>query len=239
MTKLVDYTVEGNVALISMDDQGHNLISPNMLAQLNTALDQAEKEGLAVLLTGAREVFSAGFDLNILRSGVSDTFAMLIGGFSLSKRLLSFPRPVIVACNGHAIAMGAFLLLSADYRIGVVGDYKLVANEVKNGLTLPHSALAVCRYRLRPSFYDRVVNLSEVFKPSAGIQAGFLDEIVEAEQLHNTAMARAQTYAGLNAPAFKGTKLRMRKYVIKDVKRAIWADRIDFVLMGLKRAIKR
>ncbi|MEM7359849.1 MAG: crotonase/enoyl-CoA hydratase family protein [Pseudomonadota bacterium] len=239
MTQLVDYAVDGKVAVITMDDQGHNLISPTMVKQLNAALDQAEAADLAVLLTGAREVFSAGFDLNILRSGVSDTFAMLIGGFTLSKRLLAFPRPVIIACNGHAIAMGAFLVLSADYRVGVAGDFKLVANEVQNGLILPHSALAVCRYRLKPSYYDRVVNLSEVFAPEEAVQAGFLDELVAADQLQSVAMAKARQLAELNASAFKGTKLRMRKQVLREVKRAIWADRLDFVRMGISRALKR
>lgn len=237
--QLLSYTAQDGVALIQMDDQGNNLISPAMVDELNQALDRAETEGCIVILTGAREVFSAGFDLNILRSGVSNTFAMLIGGFKLSRRLMSFPRPVVIACNGHAIAMGAFLVLSADYRVGVAGDYKYLANEVKNGLTVPHSALAVCRYRLKPSYFDRVVNLSETFAPSDAVHAGFLDEVVQGDQLLESAKAIAHSYKELNADAFKRTKLRMRREVLKQMNRAIWNDRIDFIRMGVARLLKR
>ena len=238
MTNLVEYTVSDNVALIKMDDQGQNLISPTMVEQLNAALDRAEADGCAVILTGSREVFSAGFDLKILRKGVLDAFSMLIGGFALSSRLLAFPRPIVVACNGHAIAMGVFIVLSADYRIGVRGDYKLVANEVENGLTMPHSALAVCRYRLKSSFYDRAVNQSEVFNPDAAVDAGFLDEVVDTDQLISSAQSHIERLANLNAEAFRKTKPRMRKQVLKDLRRAIWADRFNFVRMGIARALR-
>ena len=112
---IVSFTIENAVATIVMDGGKGNVISPRMLNQLNQALDNAEKTNAVVVLTGREDVFCAGFDLNILKTGVLNTFKMLIGGFLLAKRLLSFPTPVIIACNGHAIAMGSFLLLSGDY----------------------------------------------------------------------------------------------------------------------------
>jgi enoyl-CoA hydratase len=62
---------------------------------------------------------------------------MLERGFQLALRLLDHPAPVVIACNGHAVAMGLFLLLSGDYLIGVDGPFRLVANEVAIGLTMP------------------------------------------------------------------------------------------------------
>ncbi len=232
---IVHYSLEKSVALIEMDDGKNNLISPTMLHQLNQALDKAEKANAVVILTGTNEVFSAGFDLNILKSGVVNTFKMLIGGFKLSKRLLGFPTPVVIACNGHAVAMGAFLLLSGDYRIGAAGAFKIVANEVEIGLTVPHSAIEICRQRLNPAHLNTSVLLSRQFNPTTAVDAGFLDKVVPEKELRATALEKANQFAALNLQAHQKSKSRMRKDLLKDMSRAIRADKIEFFMMGLKR----
>ncbi len=239
MENLVNFQIENNIAWIMMDDGKNNVISPAMIAQLNQALDKAEEAGAVVVLTGRQEVFSAGFDLKVFKSSASETLKMLMGGFTLSKRLLSFPTPVIIACNGHAIAMGSFLLLSGDYRIGVEGEFKIVANEVQLGLTIPYSVREICRQRLNPSHYDRAVLLSEVFQPQAAIEAGFLDQVVAKEDLNATVLQCAKQYASLNPKAHKQSKLRVRKSMLKALGRAIHKDRFDFIKQGLLRSIKK
>ena len=234
---IVHYSIERSVAVIKMDDGKNNLISPTMLLQLNQALDKAEKANAVVVLTGKNDVFSAGFDLNILKTGVVNTFKMLIGGFTLSKRLLGFPTPVVIACNGHAIAMGAFLLLSGDYRVGTEGEFKIVANEVEIGLTVPHSAIEICRQRLKPAHFNTAVLLSRQYNPTTAVEAGFLDEVVPENELQTTALQKAEQFAALDLGAHQKSKLRMRHHVLKDLSRAIRADKIDFFLMGLKRVM--
>ena len=235
--KLVSCDIEKAIATIVMDDGKANLISPQMLSQLNQALDKAERAKAVVVLTGRKGMFSAGFDLKTLKSGVFNAFSMLIGGFSLSRRLLSFPTPVIVACNGHAMAMGSFLLLSGDYRIGVEGEFKIAANEVEIGLTMPHSAIEICRQRLKPAHFDRTVLLSELYNPQTGADAGFLDQVVPEDDLAATARRWAEKFASLDLSAHRRSKLRMRRKMLRALSRAIWADKIDFVLQGLKRAL--
>lgn len=119
----VRYELDGSVATLTLDDGGRNLVSPAMLRDLNEALDRAQKDQAVVVLTGPEDVFSAGFDLNVLRTGVLNAFSMIIGGFQLSLRLLSFPMPVVIACNGHAIAMGSFEagLLGVAYSVWSLG----------------------------------------------------------------------------------------------------------------------
>ena len=236
---IVSCEIENKIATIVMDDGKSNVISPRMLSQLNQALDSAEKANAVVVLTGREGIFSAGFDLKILKSGVFNAFDMLIGGFSLSKRLLSFPTPVVIACNGHAMAMGSFLLLSGDYRIGVEGEFKIAANEVEIGLTMPHSAVVICRQRLKPATFDRTVLLSELYHPQTAVDAGFLDKVVPNEDLRSEAQRRAEQFAALNLKAHHQSKLRMRRKLLSALGRAIWADRFDFVLQGLKRVLGR
>ena len=97
---------------------------------------------------------------------------MLRSGFELAERILSFPAPVLVACTGHAVAMGLFLLLSADYRVGSAGRYRLTANEVAIGLTIPQAAVEICRQRLGPAHLNRAVIIAEVFAPHDAVEAG-------------------------------------------------------------------
>jgi enoyl-CoA hydratase/carnithine racemase len=119
MGSLVRYDFDGSVARITMNDGKVNVLSPEMLAELNEALSRAEADAAIVALAGRPGVFSAGFDLKVLRAGGPGARIMLRAGFELAERMLSFPMPVVIACTGHAVAMGAFLVLSGDYRIGV------------------------------------------------------------------------------------------------------------------------
>jgi enoyl-CoA hydratase len=166
MTRLVDYRMADSVAAITMDDGKVNVMSLAMQQEIHAALDRAERDTAVVLLSGRDGVFSAGFDLPVLRAGGPDALAMVRGGFELAARVLGFPFPVVIACTGHAMAMGAFLLLSGDYRIGGAGEYKLTANEVAIGLTMPRAAIEILRQRLTPAAFNRATLLAEVFRPA-------------------------------------------------------------------------
>lgn len=238
-TSRVRYESDGTVATLTLDDGNKNVVSPDMIRDLNAALDRAEKEQAVVILTGREDVFSAGFDLNVLRRGVADAFSMIIGGFQLSLRLLSFPLPVVIACNGHAMAMGAFLVLSGDYRLGAEGPFKIVANEVAIGLTLPYSAMEICRQRLAPSHFLRATMLSETYDPAGAVEAGYLDRTVPAENLLQEAGELAQQLSELDLRAHRETKLRVRSQTIKALKTAIIKDRVDFVAKGVGRVLRK
>jgi enoyl-CoA hydratase len=171
MEPIVSFDSADGVAVIRMDDGKANVLSPAMLASLNGALDQAGGQDV-VVLTGRPGMFSAGFDLSVFQAGGEKAFEMLMDGLTLARRLLSWPTPVVVACNGHAIAMGAFLLLSGDYRVGASGTFKITANEVVIGMILPRTAIEICRQRLTPAAFNRAALLAEVFDPQAAVGAG-------------------------------------------------------------------
>jgi enoyl-CoA hydratase len=227
MGSLVTYTLEGSVATITMDDGKKNALSSAMLAELNAALDRALSDRATVLLTGREGVFSAGFDLTTLMAGGVNALQMVRGGFELAARVLAFPTPVVAACAGHAIAMGAFLMLSADYRFGVPGPFKVVANEVALGLTIPYAAAEICRQRLVPAHFTRTVLLSEVYDPEGAVQAGFFDRLVAPADLTVASQTLAAELTKLNAKAHAASKLRARAQVLAALKEAIAADDAD------------
>jgi enoyl-CoA hydratase len=224
MTGSVVYELHDSVATITMDDGKVNALSLSMLDAVDSALDRADSEAAAVVLAGRHGIFSGGFDLKVLRAGGPDAVAMLRRGFELAERLLGSPLPVVAACPGHAVAMASFLLLSADYRIGVTGPYRITANEVAIGLTMPRAAIEICRQRLAPAPFNRAVILAEVFSPEQATTAGFLDQVVEASALRSTALAVAGGLAALDPRAHRGTKRRVRRPLLAALRAAIEED---------------
>jgi len=224
MSALVSYRLNDSVATITMDDGKVNALSLAMLAELGAALDRAAADRAVVVLTGRAGVFSAGFDLPVLRAGGTDAADLMHAGFDLAARLLAFPTPVLVACSGHAIAMGAFVVLAGDYRIGARGPYKLTANEVAIGITMPLAALEICRQRLTPACFNRAVVIAEVFPPQDAVAAGFLDRVVPAAELAQAAAATAAELARLDLDAHAATKLRARRLAGTALREAIDAD---------------
>jgi enoyl-CoA hydratase len=224
MTTPVTYQLKDSVATITMDDGKVNAMSVAMLSALNAALDRAVADRAVVVLTGRTGVFSGGFDLNVLRAGGPDAQKMVRAGFELGLRMLSFPTPLVVACSGHAIAMGVFLVLAADYRLGADGPFKIGANEVAIGITMPHFGVEMCRQRLAPAHFNRAVIFSEMFKPTDAVPAGFLDRLVPAADLQNEAQKFAAVLTKLNMTAHAASKLRLREQTLKAVRAAIEAD---------------
>lgn len=228
MSTLVTYSTEEGVATIAMDDGKRNALSSEMFAELNAAFDRALAEKVPVILTGRPETFSAGFDLKVMMAGGAPAASMVLSGFELGERLMQFPTPVVVACNGNAIAMGAFLLLSSDYRIGTAGPYRVVANEVALGITMPYFAIEICRQRLTPQHFNRAVNNSEPYDPEDAVVAGWLDRVVPAAETMSTARSTIAGLMKLNAAAHAATKLRLRAVTLKAIRTAIEADRESF-----------
>jgi len=201
-----------------------NALSLAMLTELDAALDRAAGDRAVVVLTGREGVFSAGFDLPVLRAGGTQAAGLLHAGFELAARLLAFPTPVLVACPGHAVAMGLFLVLSGDYRIGARGPYKLTANEVAIGMTVPLAAVDLCRQRLTPACFNRAVVIAEVFPPEDAVAAGLLDRVVPAAELAEAAAGAAAGLARLDPDAHAATKLRARRLAGTALREAIAAD---------------
>ena len=224
MSDTVTYELKDSIATITMDDGKVNAFSLQTIKELNGAFDRAEADGAVVVLPGRDGVFSAGFDLAVVRAGGPDTATLIRTGFELAERILSFPRPVVIACTGHAIAMGVFLVLSGDYRIGAAGPYRIVANEVAIGMTMPLAAVEICRQRLAPAHFNRAVILAEPYSPDAAVGAGFLDRAVEASKLQDAARSTAAALAGLAMDAHAATKLRVREGALKAIRAGIEAD---------------
>lgn len=238
-TESVHYSLQDQVATIRIDDGKRNALSPQVLGEIYAALDRAESDRAIVIITGRESVFSAGFDLNVMKRGGTNTLGMLRAGYALTARVMAYPYPVIAACNGHSLAMGVFLMLSTDYVLGSRGDFKIAANEVAIGMPMPRVAAAVLRNRLTPAAYQRAVVVAEYFSVESAMTAGFFDELVVPDDLMSAANRRADEFRKLDAHAHTASKRRIRARLIRRIKLSIPLDLLDAVLLGMRRSRKR
>ena len=210
METILETTIDGDVAVLRFDDGKANTVSPRSLDALNAGLDQAEKEAGAALLIGRPGRFSAGFDLGTLGRGGDEARDLVLGGARLLLRMAEAPVPVVTACTGHALGMGALLLLAADLRVGARGSFKIGLNEVGIGMVLPDFAVELARERLSLRHRIRAAGLAEIYDGESAADAGFLDHVVDPQALEATAREHASRLAALPRKAFSETKRRLR-----------------------------
>lgn len=232
--EFVQYTLDEGLATIRIDDGKRNALSPPVLREIYEAFDRAERDDAVVILTGREEVFSAGFDLKVMKRGGSAALGMLRSGYALTARVMGYPRPVIAAVNGHAFAMGVFLMLSTDYVIGTRGDFRISANEVAIGLKMPRVGAAMLRHRLDPAAYQRAVTLSETFDPERAAQEGLFDELVEPAALMARARALAAEVRALDPRAHAASKRAIRRSLMRRVRFSIPLDLLDAIALGMR-----
>ncbi len=208
----VSYEFTDPVAVISIDDGKANALSHATLAGIEGSLDRAEQDGAkAVVIAGRPGKFSAGFDLSVMTSGPEQARDLLARGARLGIRLFEFPRPVVLAVTGHALAMGGILLCCADVRIGADGPFKIGLNEVRIGMPVPAFAVEVCRDRLSPRSFTAAVQLAHIHTPVEARDAGFLDEVVAPDELMSRALEVGRELGeNLHATPFSMTRTTIR-----------------------------
>lgn len=231
---VIQYEFQDKVATICLDDGKGNAVSFALIEQLHKAFDRAQSDNAkAVVLIGRKGLFSAGFELHTLMAGNARSADLLRDGFLLADRLIRLPIPLITACTGHCLAMGLFLLLCGDFIVGAENSttskpWKIVANEVAIGLTMPLGAVEMLRYRLTPAYFNRAAITSEHFSPEEAVKAGIFDVVVPPDKVQETAQAKAMDLVKLNAHAYATTKLRVRDFVLSVLPGKIEADDTGF-----------
>ncbi len=194
----------------TIDDGKVNALSFELIASLRCVVAESAERRRPLVITGRDGCFSAGFDLAVMGGDQPDTaVALFTDGAHLYRELIEAPVPVVASCTGHALAGGALLLLSADYRIGRAGPYRIGLNEVAIGMALPSFAVAVATHRLEPSALTAATMFAEVASPDRAAAMGYLDEITDDPL--SRACAYAASVARLPGGAFAATKRRVRR----------------------------
>lgn len=227
----VTYELRDRVAIITIDDGKANVINHALAAAVHDALGRASTEAGAVVIAGRPGRFCAGFDLSVMTSGTDNARDLLKAGADLAIEIHEFPLPVVIASTGHALAMGAILLMAADVRIGADGSYKIGLNEVAIGMPVPRFAVELARTSLTNKAFTAAVNHATVYDPAGAVDAGYYDRIVADDAVITTAVAHAADLAErLRPTAFVETRRNCRGDAIVNLRHVLAADISTFVV---------
>ena len=212
---MVNFNIKDDIAIIELDDGKANVFSQATSEAVLDALKQAESEAKATVIQATGDKFSAGFDLKVMGGSEQDKNAMVLTGFKTLMHIYAHPQPVVAACNGHAMGMGAFTLLVSDTRIGAEGDYKMGLPETAASMQFTRFLLTILQAELTTSFMKTAALQSQMCNPKSAIDAGFLDMLVPAEALHATAFKGAQALTQLPIGQYGHNKLELRQDTLK------------------------
>lgn len=205
-----------SIAVLSFEHGKVNLIDKELFNEFITQLQTQEKSDCkAVVLTGAGSSFSAGIDLfRVLKDGnpYIDSFLPLLTDGLL--KLFTFPKPVIAAVNGHAIAGGCILACACDYRLMAEGNGKIGAPEMLVGVPFPTLPLEILRFVVPRQHFQEIVYTGRLCSPKEAIRAGLIDDVVEPDNLLQHALLVAERIAAIPSTSFQSSKRLMRQPVI-------------------------
>jgi enoyl-CoA hydratase len=224
------YELDGNVAVIRFDDGKANILGHDVIDTIHALLTRAEAdEARAVVIVGRPGKFSAGFDLSVMTAGPDQARDLLRAGAELALRIYMFPMPVLLAATGHALAMGAILLMAADVRIGGDGPFKIGLPEVEIGMPLPIFAVEFARDRLSKRHFLAATQHAVVTPPAEAVDVSFLDRVVPLEAVEAETIAAAHDLADrLHSRPFVLTRENIRVKTARAIQAGLDADMAAF-----------
>jgi enoyl-CoA hydratase len=213
MSTRVSSVRQGAVTVLTMDDGKVNAVDDGLLDELEPAFAAAQQASRAVVLAGRPGVLSGGFDLAVVGHGGPQADQLMQRGMDFIAGVRNSPVPVVVACTGHAVALGAVLLLAADLRVGATGEVNVGLNEVSIGIPVPMALADLARERLAAPRFIESVLLARLWSPEQAVAVGFLDEVVEPDKVVSRATTLAREVAGrLQQDAYASTKEALRRW---------------------------
>ena len=196
--------------VVAMTHGSANALDPTLVADLGARLDEAERSGRPVVLTGNGRFFSAGLDLMGLPQEREEMGAFVDAFDDLMQRLFLFPCPTVAAVNGHAVAGGAILAAACDVRIGAAGDYRIGVSEVQLGVIFPAFAFEVLRAIIPRARTAEVLLRAQLSGPKDAVVNGFLHELAPPGELAGRARQIAEEMGSLPREAYSHTKRELR-----------------------------
>jgi enoyl-CoA hydratase len=241
MSDMITTVYEQDTAIVTMDDGKANAMGLPFLEALSGALDGVRaSDARALVLMGGERFFSGGIDLRAyggLDLEQRASHARRLAGTLLD--VFTFPRPVVAAVSGHAIAGGALMALAADVRIMAEGKHTLATNEVALGVDVPSFGLAIVRAVVPPHLLAHVLLHGRPLTPARALAIGLVDEVVDRPAVLDRARAvAAELGASVGHDAYARTKARLRQPAADEALAALEREVDDFIYRVGKLAEK-
>ena len=216
----VTLTKDGGAGILRLSRAHGNAINDDLVEGLIAALSEAEADPSVkgVLLAASGKIFCPGLDLQELLLLDRPAMERFMQRFSTAVlALYTFPKPVVAAVHGHALAGGCVLSLCADWRI--LGRGALVGlNEVKVGVPLPFGVAHIVRDAVPRNALAAVALLGRNFSDEAAVAAGLADELADGEGFEAEARTRLAEFTSKDGSALSVTKRYLRSPVVERIR---------------------
>jgi len=224
------------IAVLTMAHGKANAMDTAFCAGLVEQMESlAASDAQAVVLAATGRIFSAGVDLPQLLAGGADYVREFLPELSrMLGAVLTHPKPVVAAVNGHAIAGGCLLACAADRRLMARTGGRVGVPELRVGVPFPPLPVEIIRARVKPEHVATVLLGGATYDPEAALACGLVDELVGGDALLNRALAVARGLTDVPAPLYALTKRMMLAPLLAEVERqqaaygaeidALWQD---------------
>jgi enoyl-CoA hydratase/carnithine racemase len=222
VSELVRVEERGEVALVTIDRPPANAMNRELLeAGRGVLADLAARDPGAVVLAGREGFFSAGVDLKLAPTLDDAAQRAMVDGINrLFAGWYSFPRPVVAAVTGHAIAGGLILALCADWRVAAT-EGKFGLTELRAGIPYPAVAMLGVRAELDPPVARRLVLRADLMDSQAALAVDIFDELAAPADVVPRALAVAEALAAFPHTAYETIKRQLRGETIDAMERAL------------------
>lgn len=209
---MIDLETRGDVAVVQLAHGRANVLDLELCRELASTLSRLESgPARAVVLTGSGSSFSAGVDLLRVVDGGADYVRSFIPALcDAARQVFAFPRPLVAAINGHAIAGGCLIACAADVRLMAAGGGGIGVPELKVGVPFPAAALEILRYSAPAVGAQRLIMSGRILSPTEAVDSGLVDEVVPPEELLDRAVGAAEALLRVPAVSFALTKRQLR-----------------------------
>ncbi|MGI8460087.1 MAG: enoyl-CoA hydratase/isomerase family protein [Solirubrobacterales bacterium] len=199
------------ITVVRLQRPPANAPAPEFLAEGAAMMEDLRIDPpAAIVLTGSRGFFSGGVDLKLAPTlSPGEQTEMVAGINRLFIDWYGFPRPVVAAVNGHAVAGGMILALCADRRIGAA-DATYGLTELRVGIGYPAAAIGCVRAELTPWAMRRTVLDADLLGSEVALERGLVDEVVAADEVFDRSLAVAKDLGALPAHTYETVKEQVR-----------------------------
>ena len=213
---MFDVSQRGDIAVLQMSYGKANAIDLEFCRGIEEQLEEIRKSSAkALVLTGEGNIFSAGLNLvRVLEEGSEYRQALVPALSTAFEKLFFFPKPVVVAVNGHAIAGGCLMACTGDHRIMSKGRGRIGIPELLVGVPFPTSALEMMRFVTDSRRLQVLMFGGATYLPEDAVEMGLVDELVEASELMDAAVEKAERLSSLAPQAFAASKRQIRQPVL-------------------------
>jgi enoyl-CoA hydratase len=210
---VIELSQENGIAVLTMRHGKANTLDIEFCEGLAVRFETIlMSDARAVVVIGQGRIFSAGVDLVRLTAEGADYVRRFLPALHrLYDSVFNFPRPVVAAVNGHAVAGGCVLACCADRRVMGREGGRIGITELLVGVPFPALAFEIMRAAVPNRFFPDTVLSGATFPPEVALERGLIDELVEPADVLPRALAAAQTLAALAPEAFAVTKRQLRQ----------------------------